>query len=110
MTALYFSNSNFFKLKTQFARSSQVQRLVAILSVPSVTRSCLLADAAPDLAAGALSAADAAVLRAAGWTPGGGLRSLLNFSGALRRLLWYTSSLVVWWPTLLLGRVPAACF
>ena len=60
----------------------QVQRLVAVLSVPAVTRGCLLADAAPDLAAGTLSDSDAAALRAAGWTPGGGVRSLLNFTGA----------------------------
>ena len=59
----------------------QVQRLVAVLSVPAVTRGALLTDGAPDLATG-LSPADAAVLRAAGWTPENGLRSLLNFSGA----------------------------
>lgn len=59
----------------------QVQRLVAVLSVPAVTRGALLTDGAPDLATG-LPPADAAVLRAAGWTPENGLRSLLNFSGA----------------------------
>ncbi len=59
----------------------QVQRLVPVLSVPAVTRGALLTDGAPDLATG-LPPADAAVLRAAGWTPENGLRSLLNFSGA----------------------------
>ena len=58
----------------------QVQRLVAVLSVPAVTRGALLADGAPDLAQ-SLPPADAAVLAAAGWTPQCGLRALLNFSG-----------------------------
>lgn len=60
-----------------------MQRLVAVLSVPAVTRGALLTDGAPDLATG-LPEADAAVLRAAGWTPQNGLRSLLNFSGDFR--------------------------
>lgn len=54
-----------------------------VLSVPAVTRGALLAaDGACDMAAD-LPAADAAVLRAAGWNPHSGLRALLNFSGSV---------------------------
>jgi hypothetical protein len=58
----------------------QVQRLIAVLSIPAVTRGTLLTDGAPSLAAG-LPEADAAVLQAAGWTAERGLRALLNFTG-----------------------------
>lgn len=55
----------------------QVARLVAVLSVRGVHKSTLLEDCnLPDL-----SAEDAAVLQACGWTPGTGLAALLNFSG-----------------------------
>lgn len=71
----------------------QVQRLIAVLSVPAVTRGALLSDGAPDLATG-LPDADAAVLRAAGWTSESGLRSLLNFSGRLNTLKTFIPSIV----------------
>lgn len=60
----------------------QVQRLIAVLSVPSIGRSALLHDRAPCFAR-ELRAEDKAVLLSAGWTEEEGLRALLNFSGAL---------------------------
>ena len=59
----------------------QVQRLIAVLSVPSIGRSALLQDAALRLPE-ELPKQDMAVLRQAGWTEENGLRALLNFSGA----------------------------
>ena len=59
----------------------QVQRLIAVLSVPSIGRSALLQDAALRLPM-ELPEQDMAVLRQAGWTEENGLRALLNFSGA----------------------------
>lgn len=58
----------------------QVQRLIAVLSVPSIGRSALLQDAALRLPK-ELPEQDMAVLRQAGWTEENGLRALLNFSG-----------------------------
>ena len=60
----------------------QVQRLIAVLSVPSIGRSALLHDKAPCFAR-ELPAEDRAVLLSAGWTEKDGLRALLNFSGVL---------------------------
>ncbi|BDA50725.1 hypothetical protein COCOBI_16-4020 [Coccomyxa sp. Obi] len=76
----YANATYFFDMEEPLPVAAQVQRLVAVLSVPAVTRGALLTDGAPGLATG-LPPADAAVLRAAGWTPENGLRSLLNFSG-----------------------------
>ncbi|CAL8465089.1 g4624 [Coccomyxa elongata] len=76
----YANATYFFDMEEPLPVAAQVQRLVAVLSVPAVTRGALLTDGAPDLATG-LPPADAAVLQAAGWTPENGLRSLLNFSG-----------------------------
>ena len=58
----------------------QVQRLIAVLSVPSIGRSALLRDKAPCFAK-ELPSEDKAVLLSAGWTEEDGLRALLNFSG-----------------------------
>ncbi len=58
----------------------QVQRLIAVLSVPSIGRSALLHDKAPCFAR-ELPLMDKAVLMSAGWTEEDGLRALLNFSG-----------------------------
>jgi len=62
---------------------AQVQRLVTVLGTRGVRRGALLEDAVLERAAGGLNPSDAATLAAAGWTPGTGLRTLLNFSGAL---------------------------
>lgn len=56
-----------------------MQRLVAVLGARGVTRGALLSDTPLDAAG--LSAGDRAALAAAGWAPGAGLRSLLNFNG-----------------------------
>ena len=58
----------------------QVQRLIAVLSVPSIGRSALLHDKAPCFAK-ELPLLDKAVLMSAGWTEEDGLCALLNFSG-----------------------------
>ena len=58
----------------------QVQRLIAVLSVPGVSRRKVLEgsslDPGPDLAD-----QERKQLEAAGWTPGTTIRSLLNFTG-----------------------------
>ena len=60
-----------------------MQRLIAVLSVPSIGRSALLHDKAPCFAK-EVPAEDKAVLLSAGWTEEDGLRALLNFSGLAR--------------------------
>ena len=59
----------------------QVQRLVAVLSVPSIGRNALLHNGATCLPMN-FQEEDMAVLKSAGWTEDNGLRALLNFSGA----------------------------
>lgn len=58
----------------------QVQRLIAVLSVPGVSRRKVLEgsslDPGPDL-----TDQERKQLEAAGWTPGTTIRSLLNFTG-----------------------------
>ncbi len=58
----------------------QVQRLIAVLSVPGVSRRRVLEgsslDPGPDL-----TDQERKQLEAAGWTPGTTIRSLLNFTG-----------------------------
>lgn len=58
----------------------QVQRLIAVLSVPGVSRRKVLEgsslDPGPDL-----TDQERKQLKAAGWTPGTTIRSLLNFTG-----------------------------
>jgi hypothetical protein len=61
-----------------------VQRLVAVLGARGVTRGALLSDAPLDAAG--LADGERAALAAAGWAPGFGLRSLLNFNGESRSL------------------------
>ena len=60
-----------------------MKRLVAVLSVPGVSRRKLLEgtslDPGPDV-----TLQERKQLEAAGWTPGTTIRSLLNFSGAIR--------------------------
>ena len=57
----------------------QVQRLVAVLSLPAISKSALLDDKPLDVAG--LSPGERATLAAAGWVPGTGVRSLINFNG-----------------------------
>ena len=64
--------------------TSQVQRLIAVLSCRGVRKASLSDGAALlDGAAGAggLSDGDLAALRGAGWRPGTTLRELLNYAG-----------------------------
>ena len=58
-----------------------MQRLIAVLSVPSIGRNALLHNGATCLPIN-LPEEDMAVLKSAGWTEDKGLRALLNFSGA----------------------------
>lgn len=60
----------------------QVQRLIAVLSVPSIGRNALLHNGATCLPMN-FQEEDMAVLKSAGWTEDNGLRALLNFSGAV---------------------------
>lgn len=61
----------------------QVQRLIAVLSVPGVSRRKMLEgvslDPGPEL-----TLQERKQLEAAGWTPGTTIRSLLNFTGEHR--------------------------
>ena len=57
----------------------QVQRLVAVLSLAGVSKAALLDDKPLEVAC--LSPGERATLSAAGWVPGTGVRSLLNFNG-----------------------------
>lgn len=70
----------FFDLEEPLSVSEQVQRLIAILSVPGVSRRKLLEgsslDPGPDL-----TQQERKQLEAAGWKPGATIRSLLNFTG-----------------------------
>ena len=59
----------------------QVQRLIAVLSVPGVSRRKLLEDSSLDPGPD-LTAQERKQLEAAGWRPGTTIRSLLNFTGA----------------------------
>lgn len=63
----------------------QVQRLIAILSVPGVSRRKLLEDSSLDPGPH-LTQEEHKQLEAAGWKPGTTVRSLLNFTGAHTRL------------------------
>ena len=58
----------------------QVQRLIAILSVPGVSRRKLLEDSSLDPGPH-LTKEEHKQLEAAGWKPGTTVRSLLNFTG-----------------------------
>ena len=64
----------------QLSNGVQVQRLIAVLSVPGVSRRKVLEgsslDPGPDL-----TDQERKQLEAAGWTPGTTIRSLLNFTG-----------------------------
>ena len=62
----------------------QVQRLIAVLSVPGVSRRKLLEDSSLDPGP-ELTAQEQKQLEAAGWKPGTTVRSLLNFTGAHAR-------------------------
>ncbi|DBA75526.1 hypothetical protein WJX79_007572 [Trebouxia sp. C0005] len=70
----------FFDLEEPLPVSAQVQRLIAVLSVPGVSRRKVLEgsslDPGPDL-----TDQERKQLKAAGWTPGTTIRSLLNFTG-----------------------------
>ncbi|DBA80496.1 hypothetical protein WJX77_011409 [Trebouxia sp. C0004] len=70
----------FFDLEEPLPVSAQVQRLIAVLSVPGVSRRKVLEgsslDPGPDL-----TDQERKQLEAAGWTPGTTIRSLLNFTG-----------------------------
>ena len=59
----------------------QVQRLIAVLSVPSIGRNALLHYGETCLRMD-FPEEDMALLKSAGWTEDNGLRALLNFSGA----------------------------
>lgn len=63
------------------ASELQVQRLIAVLSVPGVSRRKLLEDSSLDPGP-ELTAQERKQLEAAGWKPGTTVRSLLNFTGA----------------------------
>ena len=58
----------------------QVQRLIAVLGVPGVSRRNLLEDSSLDPGPG-LTVQERKQLEAAGWKPGTTIRSLLNFTG-----------------------------
>ena len=60
----------------------QVQRLIAVLSVPGASRKKLLEDCSLDPGPD-LTLQERHQLEAAGWKPGSTIRSLLNFSGQL---------------------------
>lgn len=60
----------------------QVQRLITVMGARGMRKHALLEDAVLEEASNALSRKEKKVLRAAGWSPGTGLRTLLNFSGA----------------------------
>lgn len=70
----------FFDLEEPLPVSAQVQRLIAVLSVPGVNRRKVLEgsslDPGPDL-----TDSERKQLEAAGWMPGTTIRSLLNFTG-----------------------------
>ncbi|KAL3145746.1 hypothetical protein ABBQ38_015126 [Trebouxia sp. C0009 RCD-2024] len=70
----------FFDLEEPLPVSSQVQRLIAVLSVPGVSRRKLLEDSSLDPGP-QLTAQERKQLEAAGWKPGTTVRSLLNFTG-----------------------------
>ncbi|KAL3156076.1 hypothetical protein ABBQ32_013064 [Trebouxia sp. C0010 RCD-2024] len=70
----------FFDLEEPLPVSSQVQRLIAVLSVPGVSRRKLLEDSSLDPGP-ELTAQERKQLEAAGWKPGTTVRSLLNFTG-----------------------------
>lgn len=72
--------------------SAQVQRLVAVLSARGVSKGALLS--AGELDVSRLRKWQQEALTTAGWVPGTGLRSLLNFTGvASRGPVTYISSL-----------------
>lgn len=60
--------------------ATQVQRMITVMGARGVRKHALLDDAVLDEACGDLSQEEVNVLRAAGWSPGTGLRTLLNYS------------------------------
>ena len=87
-SAFWFSSS---LPEAKRALSMQVQRLVAILSVPGVSRRKLLEgsslDPGPDL-----TQQERKQLEAAGWKPGATIRSLLNFTGHYPIRRWFSTA------------------
>ncbi len=64
----------------QLSNGVQVQRLIAVLSVPGVSRRKVLEGSSLDPGPN-LTDQERKQLEAAGWTPGTTIRSLLNFTG-----------------------------
>jgi hypothetical protein len=67
-----------FEMEEPMTDSQQIERLIAVLSVPGLSRTMLLGDH-PLKLQHEMTDADAKVLRGYGWTPDMGLASFLNF-------------------------------